>query len=1062
MALTALKTLAFLVILCIFSSAKSWAEAPESVDTPAPVEHELAETSPPLDKPTLIAVIAPEFRVSLDGQSVTTDVSKDGNGKYYVRAEPILKALNDEFEYDSEESVLIVKRSQDGAIMELYTETGVVKANGRTLGKLAHFGLVSEDEINLTPNAIAVMSGAMGKLNAGEKIINFKLDPRLKVATGFEMFVNDIPLGHVDVEPKSIGPILLLPLLPIAEELGHDVRVIDGGSTVLVTRSQDSVEFELSLETGLVKIDGRAIGVTKNVTYFDKTNLLLPISAIETLTGTHINVEAGNARININLDSRLKNTIKAGERIDDVTKSTPLTLETLDFHIGTDSNNTVNLDLRYKGFNGRIRYEISDIPTNIREAEPSWLSLDYSHVKGGYGSIGDYSADLREFDGVGIRRVRGGSFVKETKKGRIAIAAGAPVVGSKKVGNGSRQIFGGAAAGVRYASKKGWEAGLSYKADGLTSDQMVVLSAISGRLGRKRGKKLNWDARADIGGFSGPARAKTLDIRTSVNARYEVNKNINVDVFTSYDGSEFLRSNLDEEQRREDINKELNPNATPVAPTIPDIRTRGQDTAEFGSGVQIASHKNIGPFINPAVSAQASRRQSGVLIGSEAKSSLNRVGASFNTQLKKIGTNVNVNWSLYGQNLADGSKNQGNQVDIRVLQDTKYVNLQGQLSISNSTNANKIKRLSLQARAKTISLDLPKSAHLSINPSLAGSWSTASNYVRAGVTGGFDSGNLLGKKTQLNANLGILQSFSKAEEENKFDKFLNVSLSRKLRINKNMQIGLSYRDNLEGNRQLGVFLDGRFGFNPKRKFKKSKEGRGVLKGRAFLDKNRDGIRQDNEPGIGGVLIRVKNTRLALRTDQDGYYTIQNIRFGIRELQVDGRSLPLGYSLADNVSTKASIREGYITDVALPIVHRGQIRGFAFVDEDGDGVHSKGETRLEGARLQLTSLQNTNKTYTAFATSFGQFAFDDLPSGKYEIQIIKTYSEQSSPTPPVPIELVEADDLMAKINVAAISVLTAQEADKNSNASQSIGVKGHKGEVPAPDIIPKSRGDDPAP
>jgi len=80
---------------------------------------------------------------------------------------------------------------------------------------------------------------------------NFKLDPRLKVATGFDIIVNGLSLGNLNPEPKSIGPVLIMPLLPIAEALGHDVTVIDATNEVRVRRAQDSAEFTLNLDTGL-------------------------------------------------------------------------------------------------------------------------------------------------------------------------------------------------------------------------------------------------------------------------------------------------------------------------------------------------------------------------------------------------------------------------------------------------------------------------------------------------------------------------------------------------------------------------------------------------------------------------------------------------------------------------------------------------------------------------------------------------------------------------------------------------------------------------------------------
>jgi len=132
---------------------------------------------------------------------------------------------------------------------------------------------------------------------------------------------------------------------------------------------------------------------------------------------------------------------------------------------------------------------------------------------------------------------------------------------------------------------------------------------------------------------------------------------------------------------------------------------------------------------------------------------------------------------------------------------------------------------------------------------------------------------------------------------------------------------MSYRNNLKGNHRVGLLLDGRFDFNEKRKYKQTKEGRGVLKGRAFVDKNRDGKKQEDEIAVPRAIIRLKGTRMSLRTDNAGYFTVQNIKTGLYEVQIDARSLPLGFDLSDDVSTKVTIADGQITDVPMPIVQR---------------------------------------------------------------------------------------------------------------------------------------------
>jgi hypothetical protein len=1034
--------------LCLFSTQSAFGQDDQAVPSP----DSAAEPAVSLNK-VLIADLAPEFRVVLEGEELSTSsVSKDENGGVFVRAEPIFEALNNEYEFNIDEGVLIVQRSQDGVVMELYTDTGIVKANGRALGKLTAFGEVREGMINLTPNAIAVLSGAIGKIDENENVINFELDPRLKVATGFEVFVNDIPLGQIEPAPKSIGSVLLLPLRPIAKELGHDVQIIDGGTSVRVRRSQDSAIFELNLDTGLVKLNGRPHGVTKDVTYIEDINLLLPISAIETLTGTHINVDGGTSQINVVLDDRLSGAIEPGERVDDITKNEPFVLETLSFHVGTDTQNKAEVEFRAKGTNGRIRYEIPDLPMGMAEAEPAWLSLDFAHSSGAKGSLGDYSADFRELDGVGLRRIRGAAVSKVTSKGRWAMAAGAPVTGSRQISDDqSRTEFGGLAAGVRYADKDGWEAGLSYKKEGLSDDQMVVLSAISGRLGRKHDKKVNWDVRADIGVFNGEARVKSVDARAGADVRYEVNDNINVDVFASYDGEEFLRSDLDAEDLQTTINPDDGTTAIDSGTQIvPDLRVRGDDLLRVGAAVQIAARKSIGPLNRPAASVRYSRKQNGILTEADNKTTVDNYGVSISTAITPIDTNITLDWSGYDQKQESGTSETGDQISARIYKDTKYARGRAQFTSTKKQDAPRVERFDAQISATPYRLSLPKEGSFKIAPSIAASWNEMNSYVRAGVVANLDSGELLGKKTQLNASLGVLQNFS-GNAEDRSDTFLTVGIGRQLPINKNLRMGMSYRNDLRGEQRVGIYLDGNFGFNEKRKFRNTQEGRGVLKGRAFFDKNRDGIKQEDEPGIGGALVRIKGTRLTLRTDHDGYYTVQNIKKGLHAIQLDGRSLPLGFTLADNAITRATIREGHITDVPLPIVQRGQIRGFVFVDTDKNGEHNSGEVRLEGAKLTLVSLDDPAIEKEIYAASFGQFAFDDLPAGQYEISILKTNNPGSEPSDAVIVDLGKDDDLMVKINIAAVSATMTEMAQRDpATGNPSSVMKGRDVEIPPPD------------
>ena len=111
--------------------------APEQVETPDKVQTVNTE---------IIAEVDSTIIVKLDGETLeSTEVHRTADGNLYVNALPIFQSLGNDVEYDDVSKALIVRRSQDNVVMELYTDTGIVKANGKALGKLEHFGEVEPD-----------------------------------------------------------------------------------------------------------------------------------------------------------------------------------------------------------------------------------------------------------------------------------------------------------------------------------------------------------------------------------------------------------------------------------------------------------------------------------------------------------------------------------------------------------------------------------------------------------------------------------------------------------------------------------------------------------------------------------------------------------------------------------------------------------------------------------------------------------------------------------------------------------------------------------------------------
>ena len=952
---------------------------------------------------------APEISIILEGEPSPADVRVDPDGQHYLDATPILAALDDDIRFDAEANALHVTRSQDRVTMTLFANSGLVQADGKDLGHLRTFGTIADGQYFLTPNAIAILSGTRAKYDEESKTYTLELDPRLKTLTGFDIFVNARSLINISPEPRSVGPVLLLPLRPIADELGHIVTV--DNNMVRVERAQDSAVFTLDLDTGLISLAGNPIGVTRDVTFIDPVNLLLPSGAIETLTGTNISTDG--AKVEVDLDDRLAGAVEAGRSVEDIAADTPFTPESLSFALGPRQVNRVDGTFSYRGVNAGIRYEIADMPDEFAELEPSWLSLDFQHISGVQGSIGDLYAKHRQVGSVGTGRLRGVSLERVTTRGRWSAAAGAPQRGSRRISEDQfRTDYGGFAAGARWQDADGWEAGLAVATDSVTHDQRAVLDAIANRLGTTG--KVDWRGAASVGAFNGPSRTRTVDVSGTLGARARLSDTVEVDAFATYSGVEFQRSVLSREQVEEEARRIAlagdveNDEGRPT--TLPDIRSQGLDTLEFGATLRVTPEGND-LLVAPALSLSAEQQIVGVTASGAREATRNRVSAGAATGIGSTGVSLSLSASAFEtdgkQRKDNGFSVQGsayrsfNTVSVRADYEYTETDSLGVRTVANAT-------ASVEGRT----FNLPRAASLTITPSVSATVFNGDAALRGSVVAGLNSGELLGAKNRIGANFGVLQSLSE-QGRMRTRTFLTVDAARRLRIGNNMALGLAYTTDLSDNHRVGLTLSGRYDFATKRRLAKTRPDTGVLTGQAFYDRNRDGVRQNDEPSLPGIGIELQNTRFKLRADANGAFTIRNLRKGIYNVSVIGTTLPLGFAQSESAKSRASIADGRVTDISIPVVQRGQLRGYVYVDDNGNGMHDAGEPRPEGTLLTL--VDENGATERLHTTTFGQYAFDDLMGQRYTVEF--DGREVAS------IDLSESERLMGKLAIA----LPAKEA-----------------------------------
>jgi len=134
------------------------------------------------------------------------------------------------------------------------------------------------------------------------------------------------------------------------------------------------------------------------------------------------------------------------------------------------------------------------------------------------------------------------------------------------------------------------------------------------------------------------------------------------------------------------------------------------------------------------------------------------------------------------------------------------------------------------------------------------------------------------------------------------------------------------------------------------------------------------------------VVKLAHTRIRLAADRDGFFTVQNLKAGLYTVGLDRRSLPLGVMVPEDTILRATVGAGQITHIDIPVIASGQLRGAVYIDANGTGAPDAGDTRLEGARVTLTPLDEDGAPPLGqYAASFGQFAFESLAPGRYRLE-----------------------------------------------------------------------------
>ncbi|MEO0465231.1 MAG: SdrD B-like domain-containing protein [Pseudomonadota bacterium] len=908
-------------------------------------------------------VMHAEITVERKAIQVRKTLTETGEALYDAR--PIIEALKGKITLDG--TIFSVVRFQDRAELSIDMADGKVRAGDSVLGKLPDWTARETADTWLSVNAITILTGTHAK-DAGDGQIELTLDDRLRPQFDLDLFVDGERLAFLEEEPRTIGPILLIPLRDVAEALGHEVTEDPVEGTVTVIRVQDSARFTLDLSTGLVLLNDEPQGLTSYISYADPDTLLLPFSAVETLTGTHIKLLPGTDRIDVRLDDRLAGAAMPGALVDEDAAAAGFVPESLSYTLSDQGDVSLTLDAHVRQFNTRT---LIDARNPVENPVPTWMSTEIQSLAGWRATVGDATTRYRELSGVDTSRIRGGTFQKIRENGNLlSVAAGLPVTGSENNGDsGNRPTFGGFAAGATLIQpEKNREIGVSALNDedtGATSVVARVQQEFLTQAGADDRPGLQTIyATADVGGFSGGD--KSFGVRGQVDAVYQLSSVSSLRAALSHDSEAFRAS--PPTAQTDDATLEG------VFDTRVGARTTGHLSVDWRATDNFDLIHNVGAGGRVAISK----------IGDTTTQS---ASASISGRIGERGVDVSASVGVSNTQSSNGdSDGVSASVNVRALKRFDWGMAQVNVTSASDTEGETNTRVVANVSADPFRKSWPNGVTLTASPSFTAVASEDTQFTSLGGSALVDSGPALGERTRIRAQVSALQSINPEDTKTR----LFARISGHYDVNRALRIEGSFSDDFEGAQRFTLELRGSVNFNPPRKHTSPEKDTGVLTGQVFFDRNRDGIQQDDEPGIPSVRVALRQTRLGLQVDSTGQFTIQNLPTGLYSVSVDRRTLPLGLLVPEETLLRATIGDGRITNVSIPVIASGQVRGTIFEDSNDNDELDQGEARYEGARLALEQTDGeageNSVLKQQYAAGFGQYAFENLPPGTYRLTI----------------------------------------------------------------------------
>ncbi|WP_141754093.1 SdrD B-like domain-containing protein, partial [Staphylococcus sp. HMSC072E01] len=251
--------------------------------------------------------------------------------------------------------------------------------------------------------------------------------------------------------------------------------------------------------------------------------------------------------------------------------------------------------------------------------------------------------------------------------------------------------------------------------------------------------------------------------------------------------------------------------------------------------------------------------------------------------------------------------------------------------------------------------------------------------------------------------------------------------------------------------------------------------------RVWNDVNHNGIQDDNDQGIQGVYVTLKdsNNRELQRvtTDATGHYQFDNLQNGTYTVEFsipkDRNGKDYTLSPANNTNDDTVDSDGELDSARNIVTATGMINNsdnmtvdtgfyleqptyklgdYVWQDTNDNGIQDDGDTGISGVTVTLTN-NETNETTTTTTDATGKYEFNDLSNGKYTVTFTTpenmvdaktgtTTSDKDSNPSTSTVVINNADDMtIDKGYVPTYNLGDRVWEDTDKNGIQDAGEKG---------------------